>query len=87
MPGALDISRNTVSKHVRKGDFSPEPPVAPPPDMPTMWPYARTVESWLEADPGAPRKRRHAARRVFDSLRREKGYESSQSTVERLVRE
>lgn len=83
----LGISRNTVSKYVRKGDFSPEPPVAPAPDRPTMRPHARTVESWLEADLGAPRKQRHTAKRVFDRLRDEEGYKGSLSTVERFVRE
>lgn len=84
---SLGISRNTVAKYVGKGDFSPAPPVARESRRPSIDPYAGTVRSWLEADAGAPRKQRHTARRVYDRLVAEEGYEGSLSTVERFVRE
>lgn len=84
---SLGISRNTVAKYVGKGDFSPAPPVARESRRPSIDPYAGTVRSWLEADASAPRKQHHTARRVYDRLVAEEGYEGSLSTVERFVRE
>lgn len=83
----LEVSRNTVAEYVGKGVFSPEPPVAEAPDRPTMRPYARTVESWLEADVGAPRKQRHTARRASGRLRDEEGLGGSPPAAGRFVRE
>lgn len=39
----------------------------------------------LESDPGAPRKQRHTAKRVYDRLVGERGYEVSYSTMRRLL--
>jgi hypothetical protein len=52
-----------------------------------MAPYADEVRGWLEADGRAPRKQRHTAKRVYDRLVDERGFDGSLSTVERFVRE
>ena len=46
-----------------------------------------TIEAWLEADVGAPRKQRHTARRVWQRLVEEHDAEVGESTVRRYVAE
>lgn len=82
----LRISRNTVPKCLR-GDLSPGPPLAQASKSPTMGAHAETVARWLGDDLRAPRRRRHAAKKVFDRLVAERGLEGSPSTAERFVRE
>ncbi len=83
----LDVSRNTVAKYAARDDFSPPPPVAGERTSPTMAPHAAAVGSWLESDRDRPRKQRHTAKRVYDRLVGERGFEGSLATVERFVRE
>ncbi len=45
-----------------------------------------TVDGWLQADRFMPRKQRHTAKRVYDRLVSEKGYEGSYSPVQRYVK-
>mgnify|MGYP002242468197 CR=1 FL=1 len=51
---------------------------------------ARSVQGdggrWLQADRFMPRKQRHTAKRVYDRLVSEKGYEGSYSPVQRYVK-
>ena len=82
----LGVSRNTVAKYLAE-DLSPKAPVTRTPASPTMAPYADEVRGWLEADGRAPRKQRHTAKRVYDRLVDERGFDGSLSTVERFVRE
>ena len=49
-------------------------------------PYAETIDSWLREDRRCWFKQRHTARRVFDRLVEEKGFEGSYSTVQRYVK-
>ena len=49
--------------------------------------YTGDIDEWLEADMKAPRKQRHTAKRVYDRLRAEKGYNGGESTVRNYVRE
>lgn len=39
-------------------------------------PFRATVDGWLQADRFMPRKQRHTAKRVYDRLVSEKGYEA-----------
>ena len=81
----LHVSRNTVAKYADMEDMSPEPPLPERRRRPALEGHEAWVESVLEADLGAPRKQRHTAKRVFDRLVDERGYEGSYSTVRRFV--
>ena len=83
----LRVSRNTVAKYAGMEDLSPSAPVPSPRERPALGGHAEWVGSVLEADLAAPRKQRHTARRIFDRLVGERGYEGSYSTVQRYVRE
>ncbi len=48
--------------------------------------HSETVDSWLAADRLMPRKQRHTARRVYDRLVEEEGFQGSYSSVQRYVR-
>ena len=67
----------------------PEPPgyhrTAPRP-RPTLDPFLPVVHPILEGDRKAPRKQRHTARRVFERLRDESGYQGGLTGVKDAVR-
>ena len=84
---ALGVSRNTVAKYADMEDMSPAAPVAPRRPHPATDDHAAWIESVLEADLGAPRKQRHTARRIYDRLVEERGYEGSYTSVRRFVAE
>ena len=81
----LGVSRNTVAKYADMDDMSPAAPAPARRARPALAGHERWVESVLEADLGAPRKQRHTAKRVYDRLVGERGYEGSYSTVRRFV--
>ena len=81
----LGVSRNTVAKHADMEDMSPVAPTPAPRSRPALAGHEAWAESVLESDPGAPRKQRHTAKRVYDRLVGERGYEGSYSTVRRFV--
>ena len=81
----LRVSRNTVAKYADMEDMSPEPLLPERRRRPALEGHETWVESVPEADLGAPRKQRHTAKRVFDRLVDERGYEGSYSTVRRFV--
>lgn len=57
-------------------DCSPEPP-ARPAAVSKLDPYKPLIGKWLEADRFMPRKQRHTARRVYDRLVEEQGFDGS----------
>ena len=81
----LDVSRDTVRKYASMEDCSPVPPVR-------GWtrsrldPYRQVIDEWLAADWFMPRKQWHTARRVFDRLVAERGFDGSYSMVQRYVK-
>ncbi len=81
----LDVSRNTVAKYADEEDMSPAAPVPEARPHPATDAHAEWIASVLEADPGAPRKQRHTARRIYDRLVAERGYSGSYSSVCRFV--
>ncbi|WP_195839165.1 IS21 family transposase [Parafannyhessea umbonata] len=81
----LGVSRNTVAKYADMRDMSPTAPVAPPRPHPAVDAHAAWMDAVLEEDLGAPRKQRHTAKRIFDRLVDERGYEGSYSSVCRYV--
>lgn len=62
----LGVSRNTVAKHADMEDMSPAAPLPRDRPLTAVGPHAVWIDSVLEADLGAPRKRRHTARRIYD---------------------
>ena len=82
----LRLSRNTVARYADMADMSPEPPVPADRPRPAIDTHADWIDGLLEADLGAPRKQRHTAKRIYDRLVEERGYEGSYSSVQRHVR-
>ena len=81
----LGVSRNTVAKYADAEDMSPAAPLPQGRPHPAIDAHAAWIDSVLEADLGAPRKQRHTARRIYDRLVAERGYEGSYSSVRRHV--
>ena len=82
----LRLSRNTVARYADMVDMSPEPPLPADRPHPAIDPHIGWIDDLLEADLGAPRKQRHTAKRIYDRLVEERGYEGSYSSVQRHVR-
>lgn len=82
----LGISRPTVSKYLKIDDFSPKPPAIPASRESILGPFKPTIDEILESDKRQWRKQRHTARRIFDRLVDEYGFEGGYSTVQRYVR-
>lgn len=82
----LGISRNTVSKYkngqVVVGQRAPQKKTAP-----TTGPVQSIIEGYLQEDAQAPRKQKHTAKRIFDRLCVEYGFQGAYSTIRRTVRE
>lgn len=53
---------------------------------PVLGPFIPQIDEWLENDKKVPRKQRHTARRIYDRLREECGYQGSYSSVKKYVR-
>jgi len=53
---------------------------------PSLGPYLKVIDKWLEADKTKPKKQRHTAIRVYNRLKLEHRYKGGQSTVRRYVR-
>ena len=70
----VGVARDTVAKYAGREDCSPGPErsVSRPSKLD---PFRATVDGWLQADRFMPRKQRHTAKRVYDRLVSEKGYE------------
>jgi len=81
------VSEPTVRKYLREPDLSERPPaVGRAPESPLLEPFAALVDSWLLEDRRCWYKQRHTAKRVFDRLVAERGFEGSYTTVQRYVR-
>ena len=52
-----------------------------------LGPYLKVIDSWLEQDKEQPKKQRHTARRIYHRLIEEHGFQGSENTVRRYVRE
>ena len=65
--------------------MSPAPPVTSVRPHPATDAHADWIDSVLSADRGAPRKQRHTAKRIYDRLVAERGYEGSYESVRRYV--
>ena len=54
---------------------------------PKLGPFLGVIEQILEDDQTAPKKQRHTAKRIFERLRDEHGYQGSESQVRRYLAE
>ena len=80
----LGVDRGTVAKYARQEDCSPQPKRDRRFGRKTDA-YAALIDQMLEADRMMPRKQRHTARRIFDRLVAEHGFDGSYSVVRRYV--
>ena len=81
------VSEPTVRKYLREQDLSERPPeIGGAPGSPLLEPFEALIDSWLLEDRRCWRKQRHTAKRVYDRLVAEEGFEGSYSTVRRYVR-
>ena len=71
------LANATPQGYTRKG----------PPRKPKLEPFTGVIDAILEADRRAPRKQRHTAKRIFERLRDEYGFEGQQTIVKDYVRE
>lgn len=81
------VSEPTAGKCLRETDLSERPPaVGRAPESPLPGPFAGLIDSWLLEDRRCRLEQRHTAKRVYDRLVAEEGFEGSYSTVRRYVR-
>ena len=77
----------TVKKYAYQEDWSEDNlPNVEPEEYPVLGAYIPVINEWIEADRKVPRKQRHTVKRIYDRLKREKGYTGSYSSVKRYVR-
>jgi len=80
----LHHSRKTVRKAL--ADAGPwKYRLTRPRPSPKVGPFHELIRQWLAADQRAPRKQRHTARRIYERLRDEHGYQGAESTIRRAV--
>ena len=75
---------------VRKMLSNPVPPGyrrQRPPHRPKLEPYTGVIDSILQTDLSLPKKQRHTAKRIFERLRDEHGFEGGYTIVKDYVRE
>ena len=58
-----------------------------PPRHPKLDPHTGVIDRILEDDLSAPKKQRHTAKRIFDRLRKEHGFDGGYTIVKDYVRE
>lgn len=75
----------TIRKYLAREDFSPTPPVIQ--EMPSkLDPFKSAIQKWLEDDKKHWRKQHHTAKRVYERLKEEYGFEGSYSIVQRYMK-
>lgn len=81
----MNRSRKTIRKAIADSGIPTYTRQAEPP-KPVIGAHIETMRTWLEEDKARPPKQRHSARRIFERLRDEKGYQGTARTVRREVR-
>ena len=79
------LSRDSVAKMLTYS----EPPGyrrTAPVRRPKLDPFANQIDQWLSEDQGRPRKQRHTAKRIFERLRGECGFDGGYTIVKDYVR-
>mgnify|MGYP002523150168 CR=1 FL=1 len=70
----------TITKYLEKDDFSPEPPIKNGRSS-IVAPFHDKIMEYLEEDKKHWTKQRHTAKRIFERLRDEEGYQGSYDAV------
>jgi transposase len=78
-------SRNTIKKAIRGEPWGYRERQHQ--SFPALGSYLQIIDNWLKQDKEEPKKQRHTARRVYNRLVDEHGYEGGESTVRRYVRQ
>jgi transposase len=74
---------------IRKAIYDPGIPVykrSVPAPRRAIGPFVEVIQQWLQEDKQRPSKQRHTAKRIYERLREEHGYQGSDRTVRREVR-
>lgn len=83
----LGVSRTSVAKYAEQQDFSPAPPLPlARAGASVLTGFEHIIQRWLVEDQRRPRKQRHTAKRVFDRLVAEHGFNGTYSPVQRFVK-
>jgi len=77
-------SRNTIKKAIRGESWGYKERSRQP--FPVLEKYLPIIDRWLTGDKDRPKKQRHTARRIYNRLVEEHGYQGSEGTVRRYVR-
>ena len=80
------LHRNTVRKMLTHS-VPPGYQRQTPPRRPKLSPYTGVIDHILDEDHHVPRKQRHTAKRIFERLRDEYGFDGGYTTVKDYVRE
>lgn len=78
------IDPKTINKYLQQEDFSEDPPIIKR-RASKMDPYKEIIEGWLEEDKTHWRKQHHTAKRVFDRLVEEHGFDGSYDLVQKYM--
>lgn len=76
----LGCSRNTVSRMLEDSQI-PKYTLTEPRPRPILGPHQQLLEKWVEEDKGKPKKKRRTAKRMYDILWKEYGYQGAESTL------
>ena len=76
-------SKNTVKKALR-GEYNGYK-IREKQPYPVLDPYLGIIDRWLEGDKNNPKKQRHTARRIYNRLCQEHGFQGSERAVRRYV--
>jgi len=82
----LGISRNTVSKY-KSGEVLPGQRKQATRSSPVTGPVREIVLGYLAENESSPAKQQQHAKRIFDRLRIEHGFQGAYSTIRALVKE
>src|SRR4051794_6048852 len=80
----LGMSRNTVRKLLKEPGV-PAYQLKEAKPKPVMGVFIPIIEAWLKQDEEAPRKQRHTAKRIYDRLVQEHGFQGSERRVREIV--
>lgn len=81
---SIGINWRTAKKNATKDDWN-ESLRRRRKRHPVLGPYLDIIDTWLMEEQALPRKQRYTAKRIFDRLREEHGFEGGRRTVERYV--
>lgn len=81
----VEVNRKTVAKYVNQEDFSPVVSAKRKKRCPVLGPFMPIIDQWLESDRKERKKQRHTAKRIYDRLVAEHGYQGSERNVRLYV--